>query len=201
MGFFLTFLKSQLFFKLPYPTWNFGGQTVVITGSNTGLGLEAARHIVRLGADKVILAVRTVSKGETAAEDIIRSTQAKKSVVEVWPLDLSDYESVKAFGARLQTLDRLDAFIQNAGVLSEQFTLSKQTGLETHIDINSVSSILVGLFALPKLKETSRKFSVRTRLCFVGSELHWLAQCKEAKNPGSLLKTLSDKEQSDMSDR
>jgi NAD(P)-dependent dehydrogenase (short-subunit alcohol dehydrogenase family) len=83
MGFMFDFLKSQLFFRLPYPTSNFGGQTVVVTGSNTGLGLEAARHIVRLGADKVILAVRNTSKGEAAAQDILASTKARKNVVEV----------------------------------------------------------------------------------------------------------------------
>jgi len=112
MGFFLTFLKSQLFAKLPYPTADFSGQTIIITGSNTGLGLEAARHIVRLGAAKVILAVRTISKGEAAAKDIIESTKVKENVIEVWQVDLSSYESVKAFGARVQTLERLDGVVR-----------------------------------------------------------------------------------------
>lgn len=201
MGFLLDFFYSQLIVKLPYPTCSFDGQTVVITGSNTGIGLEAARHFVRLGADKVILAVRSVAKGETAAQDILQSTQAKKNVVEVWPLDLSDYESIKAFGARLQTLDRLDAFVQNAGVLSMKFALSEKTGLETHVDVNSVSPTLVGLLALPKLKETSRKFNVRTRLSFVGSEIYRLAQFKEAESAGTLLESLSDADLADMGDR
>jgi retinol dehydrogenase-12 len=43
------FLKQQ-FTSLPYPTQNFTGKTVIVTGSNTGLGKEAARHIARLGA-------------------------------------------------------------------------------------------------------------------------------------------------------
>jgi short-subunit dehydrogenase len=112
MGFILTFLKSQLFAKLPYPTSDFSGQTVIITGSNTGLGLEAARHIVRLGAAKVILAVRNISKGEAAARDIIESTKVKENVIDVWQVDLSNYESVKAFGERVQTLERLDAVVR-----------------------------------------------------------------------------------------
>ncbi|KAJ4360914.1 uncharacterized protein N0V89_001483 [Didymosphaeria variabile] len=201
MGFFLTLLRSQLFTKLPYPTWSFEGQTVVITGSNTGLGLEAARHIVRLGAAKVILAVRTISKGEKAAENIIESTHVTKSVLEVWPLDLSDYESIKAFGARLQTLDRLDALIQNAGVLTNHFKKEKESGVESHIAINSVSAVLIGLLALPKLKETARKTGTRTRLTFVGSDLHFIAACKEAEHDGSLFDVLSDEKIADMSDR
>jgi NAD(P)-dependent dehydrogenase (short-subunit alcohol dehydrogenase family) len=119
----------------------------------------------------------------------------------LWPLDLSDYESVKAFGARLQTLNRLDAFIQNAGLLTEKFVISKSSGLETHIDINSVSSVLVGLLALPKLKETSSKLGVRTHLTFVGSELHLLAQFKEAERPGSLTDALNDKDIATPGDR
>ena len=48
------FIYSQLFAYLPYPTGYHAGQTIVITGSNTGLGKEAARHFARLGASKLV---------------------------------------------------------------------------------------------------------------------------------------------------
>jgi NAD(P)-dependent dehydrogenase (short-subunit alcohol dehydrogenase family) len=201
MGFLFTFLRSQLFTNLPYPSWKFDGQTVIITGSNTGLGLEAARHIARLGAGKVILAVRTISKGEKAAESIISSTHATKDVLEVWPLDLCSYESIKAFGARIQTLDRLDAVIQNAGVLTNHYKVEKESGLESHIAINSVAAVLVGLVALPKLEETARQTGTRTRLSFVGSDLHLVAAFKEAEHDESLFEVLSDEKIANMSDR
>lgn len=201
MNFLFTLLRSQLFTKLPYPDWDFHGQTIVITGSNTGLGLEAARHIVRLGAEKVILAVRTISKGEKAAENIIQTTHATRNVLEVWPLDLSDYESIKAFGARLQSLDRLDALIQNAGVLTNRFKLDGKDGLESHIGINSVAAVLVGLVALPKLRESALKTGTRTRLAFIGSDLHFIAKFKEAEQEGSLFDVLSDEKLADMDDR
>lgn len=201
MAFFFTLLRSQLFAKLPYPTSSFSGQTVVITGSNTGLGLEAARHIVRLHAAKVILAVRTPSKGEAAAESIVSTTGATKNVIEVWQLDLADYESIKAFGARLQTLDRLDAVIQNAGVLTSKWRIEQGSGLESHIAINAVAAVLVGLLALPKLKETAHKTKTRTRLEFVGSDIHFIAGFKEADRKGSLFDVLSDEQIADMDDR
>lgn len=69
------FLHSQLCVALPYPTTNFTG-TIIISGSNTGLGLEAARHFVRLEASRVILAVRNAQKGKAAAESIHKSTQS-----------------------------------------------------------------------------------------------------------------------------
>lgn len=199
MDFALQFLKSQLCTKLPYPTSDFSGQTIIITGSNTGLGLEAARHIVRLGASKVILAVRTVAKGEAAAEQIITSTNAKKNVIEVWQLDLSDYESVKAFGARVQTLKRVDALIQNAGILTRRYELVQDN--ESHITVNVISATLLCLLVLPKLQETSRNFGIRTRLAFVGSDLQYIAKYKESEASGSVLDALAKKEGVDMGDR
>jgi retinol dehydrogenase 12 len=70
----LTFFRSQLFVKLPIPTTRSSGQTVIVTGANAGIGLEAAWHFVHLDASKVILAVRSISKGEAAAKFIEEST-------------------------------------------------------------------------------------------------------------------------------
>ena len=64
------------FTKLPYPTESFEGQTIIVTGANTGLGLEAARHFTRLNAAKVILGCRSVSKGEEAALSIAANSPA-----------------------------------------------------------------------------------------------------------------------------
>ena len=123
----LSLLYSQFFVKLPVPTQSFAGQTIIITGSNTGLGREAASHILELGAAKVILAVRNVSKGEAAKKHI--STHSARlnaqDLIEVWELDLSNYESVKAFAKRAESLDRIDAVIQNAGISTDQFAVAE----------------------------------------------------------------------------
>lgn len=42
--FILDFFYSQLFVKPVEPTADFSGQTIIVTGANTGLGLEAARY-------------------------------------------------------------------------------------------------------------------------------------------------------------
>jgi hypothetical protein len=51
---------------LPYPTKDFTGQTIIVTGANTGLEFEAAKHFIRLHASKAILAVRSLEKGRVA---------------------------------------------------------------------------------------------------------------------------------------
>jgi NAD(P)-dependent dehydrogenase (short-subunit alcohol dehydrogenase family) len=57
-------------------------KTYVVTGSNTGLGLETARHLVNLAASRVLLAVRNLSAGEKAKKDIEEST-GRRGVVQV----------------------------------------------------------------------------------------------------------------------
>jgi NAD(P)-dependent dehydrogenase (short-subunit alcohol dehydrogenase family) len=194
------FLYQQLFFRLPVPVADFSGQNVIVTGSNIGLGLEAARHIVRLGASKVILAVRNVEKGHAAAKDILQSENVASSVIEVWKVDLADPASIVEFGKRVQNLDRLDAVIQNAGILTQKFTLIGEN--ESHIAVNVIGSILVGLVCLPKLQETGRDLGLDTRLNFVGSDTVYIAKFDEASTNGSLLQALRQKrENMDMFNR
>jgi retinol dehydrogenase-12 len=87
----------------------------LITGANTGIGQEAARQCVGLDAELVILAVRTTKKGEDAKLSILQSNPTSVSKVEVWQLDMEAFESVLAFGERVQNLPKLDIAILNAG--------------------------------------------------------------------------------------
>jgi NAD(P)-dependent dehydrogenase (short-subunit alcohol dehydrogenase family) len=190
---------SQLFERIPVPTSNFAGQTVLITGSNSGLGREAARHILRLGAVKVILAVRNLTKGEAAAEDLLKSTGVTRASVEVWELDLSDHDSVKKLSRRANKLERLDAVILNAGMLTQQWTVVD--GMEAQIVVNVINTILLGLLLLPKLRASAKTHHVRGRMTFVTSDAHYVAQVKEANASGSLFDALSNPELAVMEDR
>ena len=114
VSFLPTFIKSQFFEHPEVPTADCSGKTIIVTGANVGLGKEAARHFVRLNATKVILACRTVSKGEAARADI-EATTKRSGVVQVWQLDLEDHDSIRKFVRRAETLDRLDVVLENAG--------------------------------------------------------------------------------------
>ena len=194
---FSGFIYSQLFVTPPYPTHDFSGQTIIVTGSNTGLGLEAARHLVRLNAEKVILAVRSTDKGEAARRSIEESTK-RPGVVEVWSLDLSSYQSVRQFADRAKGLNRLDVLLENAGIATDTFALAEDD--EATITVNVVSTFLLGLLLLPKLRETGQRFNILPRLVIVSSEVHFLTSFPERKS-ANIFETLNNKEQARMLDR
>ncbi|KAK7719830.1 hypothetical protein SLS64_002011 [Diaporthe eres] len=181
----MSFFYSQLFVKPAYPTRMLNGQTVIVTGSNTGLGKEAARHFARLGAAKLILAVRNTKAGEAAKADIEQTTQCGPGTVEVWALDLGDYASVKVFAARAaRELERVDVLCENAGIATDKKRVVQ--GHESTITVNVVSTFLLALLMLPQLKETAKRFGVRPRLTVVASEVHAWCKFPERDEPSVL---------------
>lgn len=195
--FFFKFIHDQRFLTLPYPETPTTGQTIIVTGANVGLGFEAARHYVRLGAAKVILAVRTVTKGEAAKKDI-ETSENRQGVVEVWPLDLSNYDSVKKFAKRVEDLPRLDIMLENAGITTHEYHLTEDN--ESTITTNVVSTFLLALLVLPKLRESAADFNITPHLTVVTSEVHFFTQFPEKSSP-DIFATLNGKETARMNDR
>lgn len=195
---YLHFIYSQWMVTPKVPTSSFAGQTVIITGSNTGLGKEALRQIVQLGVEKAILACRSIEKGEKAKADIEERT-GRKGVIEVWQLDLSSYESVKAFAERAKGLPRLDVLLENAGVATMKFAMAEEN--ESTITVNVVSTFLLGFLLLPKLKETAHKFNVTPHLTILTSETHAGTKIPERKYPGKLFDNLAKKEHTSQFER
>jgi retinol dehydrogenase 12 len=124
---------------------------------------------VRLNATKVILACRSIEKGEAAKRSIEETTKREK-VVEVWQVDLSSYESVKSFCARAQELDRLDIVVENAGIAMPRF--EEAEGMESTITVNVISTFLMALLLLPKLRADALRFNMIPHLTIVGSGSH-----------------------------
>ena len=190
-------LHTQVFFKPPVPTADFSGKTIIVTGANVGLGKEAAKHFVRLGAHRVVLAVRSVEKGEAAKAEVEGETK-RPGVVDVYELDYSSYASVKAFAARAAELDRVDVAVLNAGVATEQFEVSEDN--ENTITVNVISTALLALLLLPILRSSASKYNIEPVISVVGSGIHGWTSFPERKTPNSLA-TLNDEKTADMKDR
>lgn len=192
------FIYSQLFIKPPYPTTDFTSQTIIVTGANVGLGLEAARHFVRLNAAKVILGVRSAGKGQ-AAKSSIESSTRRTDVVEVWPLDLSSYASVAAFADRASTsLPRLDAVVENAAVVNAKYATAEDN--ESTITVNVVSTVLLAILLLPALRKSARQFHTVPRLSIVTSEVHGWTPMPEWKADNTFA-ALNDRATANMAER
>ncbi|KAH8697818.1 putative 3-oxoacyl-reductase [Talaromyces proteolyticus] len=188
---FLGYLFRQIFIhpkQLP-PDLDLSGQTILITGANSGIGREAAIKCAHLKASRLILAVRSVSKGEEVKTQILRDQSLPFSRIcniDIWELDLNTPSSVIVFGAKVQTLNRLDVAILNAGVFSPTFTTTPSTGHESMLQVNHLSTALISLLLLPVL-EKSGKISTRpARLTFTSSEVHMWTSFKEGLSKSSI---------------
>ncbi|KAL1382086.1 short-chain dehydrogenase/reductase family protein-like protein, partial [Phyllosticta capitalensis] len=163
------------------PRTSFSGATILITGSNTGLGLEAAVKFAKLGAAHIILGVRSPTKGSAAATTIAaRSKRAKDPslTISVWPLDMLSHASVYAFAERAAGLERLDAAVLNAGVYKATHGVSAQ-GWEETLQVNVVSTVLLALLLLPTLARSKRAGERAPVLEIVSSGMHKVALLRD----------------------
>ncbi|KAE8337308.1 hypothetical protein BDV24DRAFT_140255 [Aspergillus arachidicola] len=180
-----TFFYSQLFVTPSYPESSFADQTVIVTGSNTGLGLEAARHFYRLNCARLILAVRTVTKGQTAKEEIIDSVKHRSDpdAIKIWELDQSSTASTLAFADRVKReLPRVDVLVANAGINPSNWVVTE--GYEQAVQVNVLNTFLLALSLLPKLNETKEAFpESHPHLVIVSSEAHRLTNFPEINAP------------------
>lgn len=115
----MDFIRAQLT-KIPrvIPV-DLSRSTVLITGANSGLGLEAAREILNSKPERLILAVRNLEKGNEA-KTLLAEANKSGAKIDVRKLDQSSFKSIQDFVAELKG-ERVDIAILNAG--SSQYVL------------------------------------------------------------------------------
>jgi retinol dehydrogenase 12 len=214
------YLGGQIFGKPTLPDVDLSDKVIVVTGANTGLGLESAKHLyvrntqlwkavsdsissVNLNAATIILGCRDMEKGEAAKKAIITSSGfASITTVEVWHVDLSNYDSVLSFGHRVQTkLPRLDGFVANAGIETTKFEIAE--GCESTLTVNVISTFVLAILVLPKLQETAKTHDTLTNLTVVGSMQQVFAPANQLQVPtqSDIFEALSHVETADMGGR
>lgn len=187
-------IYSQFIFRAQLPKQTFTGQTIIVTGANAGLGEAACRLFLQLDCARLILAVRTPSKGEAAKKAMLESTHRQTTAdVQVWPLDLSSFASVKAFAQRAsRELDRIDVLVENAGIFRNTRWDVTEDGWEAGLQTNVLASALLAVLLLPAFRASAARFHTQTRLVVLCSSLHLFAAFAEKSSP-RILHALNDK--------
>lgn len=142
------------------------GRVVVITGANSGIGLETARQLAAAGAT-VVLGCRSPERGASAVTDIESTVPGAR--LDLRALDLASLDSVRAAAAGIsETYERIDLLINNAGVMYTDRDLTAD-GFELQFGTNHL-----GHFALTGLLLDRMVGVEGSRIVTVASMGHWL---------------------------
>ena len=152
-------IRQRLFDWPPIDGRRVRGQVAVVTGATSGLGLECATALARLGA-RVILLVRNAELGARVCAQIAASTGNHD--VSVVVADLADLESVRRAAQELSRLPAVHVLVHNAGALSTTFDVNSQ-GIERTTAVQ-----LVGPFLLTNLLRDQLRAG-RARIVWVSS--------------------------------
>ncbi|MCB9685711.1 MAG: SDR family NAD(P)-dependent oxidoreductase [Alphaproteobacteria bacterium] len=130
-------------------------KTVVITGGNSGLGLEAAKILCGKGA-RVVITSRNEGKGRDAVSAV--SAVAPRAKIELVLLDLADPESVATATASIaSSCPTIDAVINNAGVMQTPLIRTKE-GFELQIATNHLGHFRFDRALFPQVEAAGGRF-------------------------------------------
>ena len=140
------------------------GKVYIVTGSNSGVGLETTRQLVKQGGHVIMACRRT-----DVAEEVAKSFTGLKGSYEVMKLDLADLQSVRDFAAEfLKKYDRLDGLACNAGLVTMGRELQRtKDGFEMTIGVSYFGHFLLTELLLDVLKK-----SAPSRMLIVSSVVH-----------------------------
>lgn len=143
------------------------GRTMLITGANSGLGLESAKKLAAQGA-RVIMACRNETKGQQAMNEI--RTEYPEAKLDLMQLDLSDLQSVRDFADQVhERYDKLDVLLNNAGIMAPPFQRTRD-GFEMQMGTNHLGHFaLTGLLLdLLEKAEAPRIVTVTSLAQYIG---------------------------------
>ncbi|KAF4591864.1 short-chain dehydrogenase [Ophiocordyceps camponoti-floridani] len=131
------------------------GKVVVVTGANTGIGHQTARHLALHGA-RVYLAARREEAAKTAIRRLAEEHPSIPRHNLIWlPLDLASQASVSRAARELRAKEkRLDILVNNAGVDPYEYCRTSD-GFEMAMAVNHIGHWTLTYCLLPLLKKTA----------------------------------------------
>ena len=129
------------------------GKTVLVTGSNSGVGFKTVETALYLGAD-AIMACRKKEKAESAREELLKDYPDAN--VRILQLDLSDLSSIDSFAQNIidHKID-IDIFVNNAGTFHKSGVT--KDGFENVLGTNYFAVYYLCEKLLPYLETLSHK--------------------------------------------
>ncbi|KAG9032624.1 hypothetical protein FS837_002668 [Tulasnella sp. UAMH 9824] len=151
-------------------TPNLNGKVAIVTGGNSGIGRESARHLVTYGA-KVYIAARNETRVQEAIEDFRKNGAFENGgSAHMLLVDFSSLKDVKRAADEFASKEqRLDVLLNNVGMLANQKIEYTNEGVQTLFSINSIGPFLFINTLLPILKKTATEPSSDVRVVSVAS--------------------------------
>lgn len=151
--------------KLNFEIPNLTGKITIVTGANSGIGLETTRAFAANGAT-VVMACRNLEKAQSAASEIHNTNP--KAKLDLLELDLASLESVRKFADDFSAkYDRLDILANNAGVMALPEHHKTADGFEMQFGTNHLGHFALTGLLLPLIRKTAG-----ARVVTVSSQAH-----------------------------
>jgi NAD(P)-dependent dehydrogenase (short-subunit alcohol dehydrogenase family) len=165
-----------------YHDIDLAGKIAVVTGSDTGIGIEIARALAMRHAT-VILAGRNKAKMDAAMANITSTVPGAKCVVPEAPLDLSSFAVTRTFAEGLQQYPAIDILINNAGMASTSKPMLTKDGYEMVFEIDYMNTWLLTELLLPQLRAAKgRVVQVVSKAAALACEMGAHLSCMDLKN-------------------
>jgi NAD(P)-dependent dehydrogenase (short-subunit alcohol dehydrogenase family) len=161
------------------PPGRLQGQTIVITGASTGLGLETAKRLTAGQPQHIIITVRSPTKGDQALADVqsymnknnqdSTTNTTTKTKLSYKVIDLDDLQNIQsAIATEWTDVSQIDCLINNAGIMALPQRELTVDGIERQMQSNHLGHFVFTALLAPK-------FTNQARIITVSSEAHVLA--------------------------
>lgn len=143
------------------------GKVILVTGANSGLGLQSVLDLARHGPKEIWLTSRTTEKANEAIQEIKKEVPGAN--LKPLSLDLASFDSIKSAARNFtQASQRLDILLLNAGIMASDAGLTKD-GYEVQFGTNHVGHALLTKLLTPLLDKTAAEPSSDVRVVVLTS--------------------------------